>query len=198
FAAALGNAIFSGMWQAAEALERRLLLAASGERILFIRGGSGTGGFLDGGTLAQRDEELADITNTPTAIGNHGWGELANLLRGDGFVLDQMIEGPASNKTPIDLTAINLSQYKVIVFGSNNATYSTASINALEGFIRSGGGALFISDANFGSNWGDAASSEKKFLDPFGLIMNQDEGVFALGRSAGDFVQPARAILTCV
>src|SRR5436189_5377631 len=105
-----------------EPLERRLLFA--GEKILFIRGGSGTGGFYDGGTLAQRDEELADINNTSTAGGNHGWGELAALLRGDGFSLAQMIEGPASNNTAIDLTAINLSQYSAVVFGSNNATYS--------------------------------------------------------------------------
>src|SRR2546421_3833220 len=134
-----------------EALERRLLLAASGEKILFIRGGSGTGGFLDGGTLAQRDEELADINNTSTAIGNHGWGELANLLRSDGFVLDQMIEGPASNNTPIDLASLNLSQYKAIVFGSNNADYtpdgSTANVDALENYVKNVGGALFISDA---------------------------------------------------
>src|SRR5207244_10103465 len=129
--------------------ERRVLF--SGEKILFIRGGSDTGGFYDGGTLAQRDEELADINNISTAVGNHGWGDLASLLRGDGFVLTQMIEGPASNNTAIDLTAINLAQYRLIVFGSNNATYSTASINVLQTFVRNGGAALFISDANFGS-----------------------------------------------
>src|SRR5438067_4093504 len=144
-------------------------------KILFIRGSSGTGGFYDGGTLAQRDEELADINNTSTAAGNHGWGELASLLRGDGLALTQMIEGPASNNTPIDLTAINLAQFSVVVFGSNNAAYSTASINALDAFVREGGAALFVSDANFGSNWGDAPSSDQQFLDRFGLRINQDK-----------------------
>src|SRR5207249_781555 len=112
--------------------------------------------------------------NTSTAAGNHGWGELANLLRGDRFSLTQMMEGPASNNTPLDLTAINLAQYSVVVFGSNNATYSAVSINALESFVRNGGAALFIADANFGSNWGDAPSSDQQFLDRFGLKINQD------------------------
>jgi len=181
-----------------EPLERRLLLAASGQRILFIRGGSGTGGFLDGGTLAQRDEELADINNNSTAVGNHGWGQLASLLRGDGFVLEQMIEGPSSNNTPINLAGIDLSKYSLIVFGSNNATYTAASTNALETFVHNGGGALFISDANFGSNWGDAPSSDQQFLDRFGLVMNQDSGQYALSRSGGDFLQADHPILAGV
>src|SRR5207253_11198975 len=117
---------------------------------------------------------------------------------GDGFVLTQIIEGPASNNTAIDLTAINLAQYRVVVFGSNNATYNSASINALQTFVRNGGAALFISDANFGSNWGDAPSSDQQFLDRFGLIMNQDEGVYALARAAGDFLQPDHPILAGV
>src|SRR6476659_2429027 len=94
-------------------LEPRLLFA--GEKILFIRGGSGTGGFYDGGTLAPRVEELADINNVSTASGNHGWGELANLLRADGYSPTQVIEGSASSNTPIDLAAANLSQYALVV-----------------------------------------------------------------------------------
>src|SRR5437868_10923297 len=87
-------------------LEHRVFLSA--DKVLFIRGGTGTGGFIDGGTLAQRDEELSDINNNSTAKGNHGWGELANLLRNDSFSLTQMIE--KSNK-PIDLSKLDLSQY---------------------------------------------------------------------------------------
>src|SRR5881392_2267959 len=86
-----------------EPLETRVLFAA--EKILFVRGGSNTGGFLDGGTRAQRDEELADINNFSTAKGNHGWGEFRNLLAADGFAVEQMIE---KNDQPIDLTKINL------------------------------------------------------------------------------------------
>src|SRR2546423_10327322 len=105
-------------------LEPRLLFSTG--KILFIRGASGSGGFYDGGTLAQRDEELADINNTSTAVGNHGWGDLASLLRGDGFAPTQLIEGPVSNNTPIDLTAMNLSQYSAVVFGSIKKEYRAA------------------------------------------------------------------------
>jgi hypothetical protein len=179
-----------------ESLEPRTFLSAT--RILFIRGGSGTGGFIDGGTLAQRDEELADVNNTSTNSGNHGWGELANLLRGEGFSIEQRVEGPKSNNTPVDLAALDLSQYAVIVFGSNNADYSTPSVNALESYVRSGGGALFISDGNFGSFYGDAPSSDQEFLNRFGLVMNQDKGRYTLTRSGGDFRNGAHPILSGV
>jgi len=39
-------------------------------RILFIRGGSGTGGFVEGGA----DEHLSDIHDLSTAEYNHGYG----------------------------------------------------------------------------------------------------------------------------
>src|SRR5207302_3568001 len=133
--------------------------------------------------------ELADINNNSTAVGNHGWGQLAALLRSDGFVLDQMIEGSASNNTPVDLAALDLTKYSAVVFGSNNATYSKPSIDVLENYVRNGGGALFISDANFGSSWGDAPSSDQQSLDRFGPVMNQGNGRCPRARGAGDFPQ---------
>src|SRR6266478_5306648 len=84
-----------------EPLETRVLFAA--EKILFIRGSSNTGGFLDGGTRAQRDEELADINNFSTAKGNHGWGELANLLKSVGFAPVETIE---KHNNPVDLSKL--------------------------------------------------------------------------------------------
>jgi hypothetical protein len=167
-------------------LESRVLLSA--DKILFIRGGTGTGGFIDGGTLAQRDEELADINNLSTANGNHGWGELANLLRGDDFTPTEMIE--KKNK-PIDLANIDLSQYSVVVFGSNNANYrpnkDNTQVNALVNYVFGGGSALFVSDGNFGLTYDDAPSSDQAFLNRFGLAVNQDFGTYSLSRSAGDF-----------
>jgi hypothetical protein len=174
---------------------RRLFGAAIPQRILFIRGGSGTGGFLEGGS----DEQLADITNFQTFTGNHGWGQLADALRAAGFTPEQMIEGPAANNTPVDLAGFELSAYRAVVFGSNNADYGPAQVDALEQFIRNtGGGALFISDANFGRNWRDAADSDQAFLSRFGLVMNQDLGVYALDRAAGDFVVPDHPIFAGV
>src|SRR5262245_41024250 len=121
-----------------ETLESRIHLAASGENVLFIRGGLGTAGFLTGGTQVQRDSQLSDINDNSTAANNNGWGALATLLRGDGFAVSQLSEGRSSNNTPVDLTGIKLSRYKLIVFGSNNATYTKASIDALELFVRAG------------------------------------------------------------
>jgi F5/8 type C domain len=156
------------------------------ERVLFIRGGDGTGGFLEGGS----DDHLCDIDNFNLAAGNHGWAELVSLLRGEGYVVTQIKEGAATvgADLPVDLVNLDLTPYKVIVFGSNNATYGVAAANKIEAFVRNGGGLLFISDANFGSNWGDAPSSDQPFLDRFGLIMNQDNGTYALDRALGDYV----------
>ncbi len=148
-------------------------------KVLFIRGGAGTGGFLEGGA----DEQLSDITDFSTSGGNHGWGQLADTLRKNGFILEQMIEGPASNNTPIDLANMNLGQYDVIVFGSNNAEYNQAAVDAVENYVRQGGGALFISDANWGRNWGDAPTSDQPFLDRFGWVMNQDRGTYSISNN---------------
>jgi hypothetical protein len=189
----------SALAVALEPLEPRVFFAAAGEKILFIRGGSGTAGFLTGGTPSQRDSQLSDINDNSTAANNNGWGALAALLRGDGFVVEQLAEGPAANNTPVNLAGIDLSRYKLIVFGSNNATYPKASIDAIESFVRAGGGALFISDANFGSSYGDAPSSDQQFLDRFGLIMNQDKvGTPVMTRAGGDFVQSDHPILAGV
>ena len=83
----------------------------------------------------------------------------------------------------------------MLVLGSNNAVYSSPAVDAVELFIRNGGGVLFISDANFGGDWSDAASSDQDFLDRFGLIMNQDQGTYVLRRMDGDFNQPDHPIL---
>jgi len=153
-------------------------------RILFVRGGPGTGGFLEGGA----DEQLSDINDFSEGGGNHGWGTLAQQLAADGFVCEKRIEGPASNNTPVDFTAIDLTRYDVVVLGSNNALYTTAQVDAIEAYVQAGGGLLVISDANWGQNWGDAPTSDQPFLDRFGLTMNQDMGTYTLRRASGDFV----------
>jgi hypothetical protein len=153
-------------------------------RVLFIRGGSGTGGFLGSGA----DEHLSDIHDASTAPGNHGYAELAALLEAEGFVVEQVLEGPAPAGLPVDLLAIDLSHYDVVVFGSNNATYLAAAVDWVVPYVCSGGSALFISDANWGSSWSDAPSSDQSFLDRFDLVMNQDSGTYVVSRSAGDFV----------
>lgn len=185
------NTTVNGSISAPDANDWVALITADNctQQLLFIRGGNGTGGFLEGGT----NDQLADITDFTTSNNNRGWGEFATVLENEGYQLTQLIETP---NVPIDLTSLNLNQYDGVVFGSNNATYSTASVDALENYVRSGGSALFISDANFGSNWGDAPSSDQGFLDRFGWTMNQDQGTYAITTS--DFLIPSHPIFVGV
>jgi hypothetical protein len=166
----------------------------SRRRVLFIRGGSGTGGFLEGGA----DEHLSDVTDQSTLGYNHGFGQLAALLETElGLAVDQRVEGPASATTPVDLASFDLGRYAVIVFGSNNASYRTTDVDRLIAFVEDGGGALFASDGNWGSFWDKAPSSDQPFLGAFGLIMNQDGG--GLVRLDGeDFLVPDHPILAGV
>ncbi len=182
-----------------EALDLLAEWIESEKKVLFIRGGDRSGGFLEGTNDTERTEHLADINNTTTGSGNHGWGELAATLRGEGYLVEQITEGSETSSGPadgihLDLENLNLAQYAAIVFGSNNAVYDTAAIDAIDDWVRNGGSALFISDANFGGDWADAPNSDQQFLDRFGLVMNQDLGTYAITRANGDFLSPNHSI----
>ncbi|HEX8523730.1 MAG TPA: hypothetical protein VF669_15855 [Tepidisphaeraceae bacterium] len=187
-----------------ESLEPRTLFAAA-PTILFIRGAAGSGGFLEA-DVSTRNQQLADINDTSTAANNTGWATLAQTLRDAGFNVVQLIEpkgakAPVGNFNagkPIPFEKYDLSRYAAIVFGSNNAQYPKASVDAVEKYIKNGGGALFIADANFGSDWQDAANSDQAFLNRFGLIQNQDFGTYPLTRAGGDFVSPNHPVLSGV
>lgn len=164
--------------------------------VLFIRGGSGTTGFLSGA-----DDELAsDITDDSTSSGNHGWGALATLLEANGFAASQLIEGSAAAPAPIDFNTLDLSEFQIIVLGSNNADYApggdTARIDAIEDFVRGGGGLLCISDAHFGSSWSAASDSDQQFLNRFGIVINQDIDTYTSARASGDYLIADHPILT--
>ncbi|MEM6315734.1 MAG: hypothetical protein AAF743_16725, partial [Planctomycetota bacterium] len=191
---------------AAVVLSGGIAAPALAERVLFIRGADRSGGFLEAGNDFGRTEQLADITNFSEAGGNHGWGTLATTLTNAGFELEQMIEpleanAPATGQTtgaPIAFETMDLSVYDVIVFGSNNAVYGNAQVDAIENYVRGGGSTIFISDANFGSSWADASDSDQQFLDRFGIIMHQDQGTYSLFRDEGDFLVPEHPILVGV
>ena len=171
--------------------------------ILFIRGADRSGGFLEAGNDAARTSQLADITDPSTANRNHGWLELAETLRSQGWQVSQLAEplepgAPATGGTtgaPIPFESMDLAQFDVLVFGSNNAAYGPAQADAIEAFVRGGGAALFISDANFGGSWPDASNSDQALLDRFGWIMQQDRGTYVLSRTDGDFLVPDHPIL---
>lgn len=173
-----------------------LSVGAAADKILFIRGASGTVGFTEGGS----DEQGAGIDNFLTTSNNHGWGELAAALVAEGFELEEIAEGPkdgTGEPSPVPLDEMDLSQYAVIVFGSNNASYTGSQVAAFVTYIENGGGALCVSDANFGQNFGDAPSSDDHFLNPFGLVMNQDTGTYIVRRT-DHYAVPAHPILNGV
>ena len=160
-----------------------------------------------------RDPAGPVFSNNPTGNRNHSWFELASLLDANGYSVEQTTESveagaPATGPTdgaPVtldtgfqtatfaDLNANNgvtqtrsLNDFDAVVFGSNNAVYTQSQIDAVGAYIRGGGGALFISDANFGSQRGDAQQSDQQFLDLFGIQVNEDRGTYQLNRGDGD------------
>ena len=75
------------------------------ERVLFVRGADRSGGFLSAGNDAQRTERLADINNMSMTSPNQGWFELAELLRGAGYVVEQVSEPLEVGAPPAGLTS---------------------------------------------------------------------------------------------
>lgn len=171
-------------------------LVLQAQTILFVRGGNGTVAWMEGWA----NDEVADITDTSTSGGNHGWGTLAADLRGLGYTTEEVKEGDANHVagSPVSFETMNLSKYACIVFGSNNAVYGSAAVDTIEHYVRNGGAALFISDANFGVNWASAPTSDQFFLNRFGWTMNQDNGKYPASRGAGDFLVPNHPILSGV
>ncbi|MEM8709555.1 MAG: hypothetical protein AAGG01_01270 [Planctomycetota bacterium] len=163
--------------------------APQANRVVFVRGAPGTGGFLGGGS----DEQLSDVGNFSTNGGNHGFGQLALLLEGEGFTVEQIIE--STTGAPVNFDALDLATVSVLVLGSNNQTYSDADVELVKEFVFQGGGLLVISDANWGSDWDRAPSSDQVFLDPFGLVMNQDTSTYVSRASDGDHLVPVDPIL---
>jgi len=141
-----------------------------GRSVLFIRGADGSGGATEGGTTQQRTEQLGDVTNNSTSIGNHGYGTLRSLLTSDGFKVSQLIESSSV------ITLTTLQAHRVVVFGSNNKVYSTAEVKAFHDYVDRGGSALFISDANWGLTWEAAPASDNQFLARYGAQVYQDSG----------------------
>ena len=140
------------------------------QRVLFIRGGAGTVGFLHTGS----DADLSDIADLTTGQNSYGYGHLALLLNANQFEVSELIEGPKTDNRPVDLQTANLAQYAVVVFGSNNAKYSAADAQLVGDYVKAGGSVLFNSDANWGSNWHAAPDSDQTFLTQFGLTEGQD------------------------
>ena len=126
--------------------------------LLLVRGTDRSGGFLEAGDDAAGTERLADIANLSTTGGNHGRGQPANPLRDNGYAFEQITEAVelivgatgSTEGVAVSPETPDLSVYDGTVFGSNNAVYNEAQMDAADRFVRGGGGALCISDAHFG------------------------------------------------
>jgi len=157
-------------------------------RILFVIGGVGTGGGSEcGGKLGEhvecKSEQRASIHNDRDHSGNHGWSGKATLLKANGFEVKEIEEGPWDQPSHIAFSDMDLGTFDVIVMGSNNVlNYPENDVDALETFVKKGGGVLFISDANFGPEWTAAMKSDQQFLHRFGLVVNQDFGTYTCER----------------
>ncbi len=191
----------SGITATAELWVNRV--RADAPRVLFLRGADRSGGFLEASDDPGRTAQLADIDDFTSGTVNRGWGELRTTLESEGFVVEQVKElaetasGPAQG-LPYPITGALLEPYAAVVFGSNNARYEPPAVDAVIDWLRRGGGALFISDANFGGDWADAPTSDQAFLDRLGLRMNQDAGTYAITRAAGEFLVPDHPVFAGV
>lgn len=175
--------------------------------VLIIRGADRSGGFLEAASDAERTEHLSLITNASTKAGNHGWKELYDVLVADGHDVTQIAEAVESGSSsgqadgePADLSTIG--DYNLVIFGSNNAVYTAGNVATVDDYIRGGGSALFISDANWGSSWQDAPNSNQQFLDQYGIAQHQDNGVYVITaaeyNTVGDGGDPDHPVLAGV
>ncbi len=159
------------------------------QRVLFVRGGPGSVGFLEGGA----DENASDVANLSSVGGTHGFGALAGLLTANGYGVTQWVEGEGGS-SPVELTAERLEPFDVVVFASNNADYGDSEAEAVGAFVRDGGGVLFLSDANWGSSYSDAPTSDQALLTQFDLRISQDNGVNE-GHAQADYREPDHPLL---
>ena len=91
---------------------------------------------------------------------------------------------------------MDLTKYAAIVFGSNNAQYPRASVDAIDDLHpATAAGRCSSPTRTSARNWRDAPDSDQAFLARFGLIVNQDNGTYALTRAGGDFAAPTHPVL---
>jgi len=140
--------------------------AGRDRRVLVVRGGLGTAGFLQG----RSDQDLSDLFNERMG----GLARFGALLAGEGYEVTQVEEAPGGTK--VDLGAIDLERYGLVVLGSNNAAYGPADALRLAAYVRAGGSILAFADANYGKDWRAAADSDQQLLERLGLTVSQDNG----------------------
>ncbi|TGE04322.1 malectin domain-containing carbohydrate-binding protein [Hymenobacter fodinae] len=108
--------------------------------------------------------------------GNQGMSQFNQLLTETGFSAVEALDAT------VTLNAATLSNYKVLILGSNNRRFSAAEKTAVATWVNSGGGLLAWSDAAFGWDSGGinstvGATSDNDLTDQFGMHFLRDNGV---------------------
>jgi hypothetical protein len=95
-----------------------------------------------------------------------GFSTLASMLQLAGFgAVTEVVD------TAVTITPQLLSSHGIIVLGSNRRMFTTAEEDAIESFVRSGGGLVSYADATFGPG-NDV--SDNQILSRFGLLVAWD------------------------
>jgi hypothetical protein len=172
--------------------------AAGPPRVLFIRGARDTVGAGDTADAVDNNQlsDIADLVGNAKA--GKGYGVYAQLLAAHGYEVSQLEEsGTRATADPVNLTQANLSQYKVVVFGSNNSGYTADDVKAVTDYVAAGGSALFMADRNWGPVTGRASTSDDLFLKQWGIALQQDNGQTE-GHTTADYLVADHPILAGV
>ena len=114
--------------------------------IAYIYGDVSSSGNIPSGSASPFHQML--ITNN----GNRGLSQFRSLVEGEGHTIEQFYD-EATN-----LNANFLNQFDVVIFGLHQKIWSTAERNALDTWIRAGGGTLLYSDSAAGGSFGSVGA----------------------------------------
>jgi hypothetical protein len=106
-----------------------------------------------------------------------GFSTLRDVLLAIGFNAATEVEDVA-----VTITPQLLAPHGVLVLGSNRRTFTTTEVDAVEAFVRGGGGLVTYSDFMFGPG---SAASDNQVLARFGLLTADDN--FGGTVTAGSF-----------
>ena len=154
-------------------------------RILFLYGSVPPGTY---------PEEMVRLTET----GPDGYAQLAETLGLLGFTPEERPDtGPSVNP----LTQALLSQFNIVVFGSNNRRFTVEEQAEVLGYVKTGGAIFLFSDYQFGPSPdserrvpGAGDLSDNDILQHFGMALEPDNFQEFLATS-DRFLDPKHTIL---
>jgi hypothetical protein len=160
-------------------------LYAQGDRVLFLYGSVPPG---------TDSIEMVRLDNTEA----NGYSQLADLLKKYGFAPEERQD---TSPTVNPLTEELLSQFTVVVFGSNNRRFRAEEQAAVVRYVAQGGAIFLFSDSQFGPSpdpdrraLGAGELSDNDILQHFAMALEHDNFVVVDAESER-FVDPKHPIL---